>query len=39
MNLNYDSMDYDSIWILMVVVGLRIIFGTAYLKPNETASM
>ena len=31
--------DHDSIWILMVVVGVKIIFGTAYLKPNEIALM
>ena len=31
--------DYDSIWILTVVVGLKIKFGAAYLKPNETALM
>ena len=31
--------DHDSIWILTVVAGLKIIIGTAYLKPNETASM
>ena len=31
--------DEDSIWILTVVAGLKIIVGTAYLKPNETASM
>ena len=29
--------DYDSIWILTVVAGLKILIGTAYLKPNETA--
>ena len=28
--------DYDSIWILTVVALLKILFGTAYLKPNET---
>ena len=31
--------DYDSIWILMVVAGLKILIGTAYLKPSETAPM
>ena len=31
--------DYDSIWILTVVTGLKFIIGTAYLEPNETASM
>ena len=31
--------DHDSIWILTVVSGLKIIIATAYLKPNETASM
>ena len=31
--------NHDSIWILTVVAGLKIIFGTAYLKPNETSSM
>ena len=31
--------DYDSIWILTVVAGLKIIIGAAYLKPNETALM
>ena len=31
--------DHDSIWILTVVPGLKIIIGTEYLKPNETASM
>ena len=31
--------DYDSIWILTVVAGLKILIGTAYLKPNETAQM
>ena len=30
---------HDSIWILTVVAGLKIIIGTAYLKPNEAASM
>ena len=29
---------HDSIRTLTVVAGLKIIFGTAYLKPNETAS-
>ena len=29
----------DTIWNLTVVAGLKIIIGTAYLKPNETASM
>ena len=31
--------DFDRIWILKVVPGLKIIIGTAYLKPNETASV
>ena len=31
--------DYDSIWILTVVAGLKIKIGTSYLRPNETASM
>ena len=31
--------DHDSIWILTVVAGLKIIIGTPYLNPNETASM
>ena len=31
--------DYDSIWILTVVAGFKIIFGTDFLKPNETALM
>ena len=31
--------NHDSIWILTVVAGLKVIIGTAYLKPNETASM
>ena len=31
--------DHDSIWIVTVVAGLKIIIGTASLKPNETASM
>ena len=31
--------EHDSIWILTVVAGLKIKIGTAYLKPNETASM
>ena len=31
--------DYESFWILTVVAGLKVIFGTAYLKPNETALM
>ena len=31
--------DHESIWILTVVAGLKIIIGTAYLKQNETASM
>ena len=31
--------DHDSIWILTVAAGLKIIYGTAYLKPNETAPM
>ena len=30
---------YDSIWILKMVSGLKVKIGTAYLKPNETASM
>ena len=34
-----DLKDYDSIWILTVTAGLKIIIGTASLKPNETASM
>ena len=35
----HELKDHDSIWILTVVAGLKIIIGTAYLKPNETASM
>ena len=31
--------DYNRIWILTVVAGLKIIIGTAYLKQNETALM
>ena len=31
--------DYDSIWILTVVALLKILIGTAYLKPNETVPM
>ena len=31
--------DHDSIWTLTMVAGLKIIIGTAYLKPNESASM
>ena len=31
--------DYDSNWILTVVAGLKIIIGTAYLKPIETTVM
>ena len=31
--------EYDSIWILKVVAGLKIMIGTAHLKPNETALM
>ena len=31
--------DHDRIWILTVVARLKIIFGTAYLKPIETASI
>ena len=31
--------NHDSIWILTMVEGLKIIIGTAYLKRNETASM
>ena len=30
--------NYDSIWILTVVAGLKLIIGPSYLKPNETAS-
>ena len=29
--------DYDSIWVLTVVAGLKIVIGTAELKPNETS--
>ena len=29
--------DYGSAWILTVVAGLKVITGTAYLKPIETA--
>ena len=31
--------DYDSIWNLTVVAGVKIVIGTVYLKPNETALM
>ena len=31
--------DHDSILILTVVAGVKIIIGTAYVKPNEAASM
>ena len=43
--LNYTRLNelelkaYDSIWILTVVAGLKILIGTAYLKRNETAPM
>ena len=31
--------DFDSIWKLTVVAGLKIIIGTAYLKPKEITLM
>ena len=37
--IELELKDYDSIWILTVVAGLKFIFSTAYLKPNETALM
>ena len=44
-DLSYTSLnelelkDFESIWILTVVAGFKIIFNTRYLEPNETASM
>ena len=35
--IELELKDLDNIRILTVVVGLKIIIGTAYLKPNETA--
>ena len=31
--------DYDSIWILTIAAGLKILIGTAYLEPIENAPM
>ena len=35
----FELKEYDSIWILTVVAGLKFIIGTARFKPNETTLM